>query len=459
MGERVKDMTKGRPARLIVGFALPLMLGNMFQQLYTMVDAIVVGQGVGVEALAALGSADWPNWLVTGLVIGFTQGFSIRISQRFGAEDYQGLRKTAAMSILLTAAVAVVFTILSLSLSRPVLILLDTPANVFDNALLYLRIIFAGIPIILGYNVLSAFLRALGDSRTPLVAMIIAACINTALDLLFVMVFHWGVAGAAIATVFAQFCSCVFCFYAVRRISFFRMEKSDWQLDWRNIWDLIKLGSPTAFQNGVIGVGGLAVQYVINGYGFLFVAGFTATNKLYGLLEIAASSFGYSMTTYVGQNLGAGKIRRVKTGLFSGCAIGFAYSIVAAVVLGIFGSNTAMIFLDAGETAIASQAGEFLRWASAFYVLLTLVNCVRFTIQGLGYGLLPMMAGVAELVGRGAVAVIAAGRKSYLGVCLASPAAWILASLLLIGMYYYVVKIDLKKIFPDKYAGNEKQSS
>ena len=427
MGERVKDMTKGRPARLIVGFALPLMLGNMFQQLYTMVDAIVVGQGVGVEALAALGSADWPNWLVTGLVIGFTQGFSIRISQRFGAEDYQGLRKTAAMSILLTAAVAVVFTILSLSLSRPVLILLDTPANVFDNALLYLRIIFAGIPIILGYNVLSAFLRAL-------------ACINTALDLLFVMVFHWGVAGAAIATVFAQFCSCVFCFYAVRRISFFRMEKSDWQLDWRNIWDLIKLGSPTAFQNGVIGVGGLAVQYVINGYGFLFVAGFTATNKLYGLLEIAASSFGYSMTTYVGQNLGAKRTDRIKSGMRAGLLMAVGTAAAIGIFMLIFGKFVLRLFIsgDPSETEqVLEIAYHYLSIMCILLPVLYLLWMYRSALMGMGDTVVPMLSGMVELAMRMFMVLIMSRVWGVNAVYWAESAAWTGAAVLLAIVYYW----------------------
>ncbi len=440
MGERVKDMTKGRPAGLIVGFALPLMLGNMFQQFYTMVDAIVVGQGVGVEALAALGAADWPNWLVTGLVIGFTQGFSIRISQRFGAEDYQGLRKTAAMSVLLTAAIAVVFTILSLSLSRPVLLLLDTPANVFDNALLYLRIIFAGIPIILGYNVLSAFLRALGDSRTPLVAMIIAACINITLDLLFVMGFHWGVAGAAIATVFAQFCSCVFCFFAVRRISFFRMSRSDWRLDWRNIWDLIKLGSPTAFQNGVIGVGGLAVQYVINGYGFLFVAGFTATNKLYGLLEIAASSFGYSMTTYVGQNLGAKQTDRIRKGMRVGLLMAVGTAAAIGIFMLIFGKFVLRLFIsgDPSETEqVLEIAYHYLSIMCVLLPVLYLLWMYRSALMGMGDTVVPMLSGMVELAMRMFMVLIMSRVWGVNAVYWAECAAWTGAAVLLAIVYYW----------------------
>lgn len=439
MAERVKDMTKGWPAGLIIGFALPLMLGNVFQQLYTMVDAIVVGQGVGVEALAALGASDWPNWLVTGLVIGFTQGFSIRISQKFGAEDYHGLRKTVAMSVLLTAAIAVIFTILSLSLSKPVLTLLDTPANVFDNALLYLRIIFGGIPIILGYNVLSAILRALGDSRTPLSAMILAACVNISLDLLFVMGFHWGVAGAAIATVFAQFCSCVFCFFAVRRISILKMEKSDWKLDWKNIWDLIKLGSPTAFQNGVIGVGGLAVQYVINGYGFLFVAGFTATNKLYGVLEIAASSFGYSMTTYVGQNLGAKQMDRIKSGMRAGLVMAIGTAAGIGVFMLLFGKIVLRLFIsgDPSETEqVLEIAYHYLSIMCFLLPVLYLLWMYRSALMGMGDTVVPMLSGMAELAMRMFMVLIMPHFLGVDAVYWAECAAWTGAAILL-GIVYY----------------------
>lgn len=439
MAERVKDMTKGRPAGLIIGFALPLMLGNVFQQLYTMVDAIVVGQGVGVEALAALGASDWPNWLVTGLVIGFTQGFSIRISQRFGAEDYPGLRKTVAMSVLLTAAIAVIFTILSLSLSRPVLTLLDTPANVFDNALLYLRIIFGGIPIILGYNVLSAILRALGDSRTPLSAMILAACINISLDLLFVMGFHWGVAGAAIATVFAQFCSCVFCFFAIRRISILKIEKSDWKLDWKNIWDLIKLGSPTAFQNGVIGVGGLSVQYVINGFGFLFVAGFTATNKLYGVLEIAASSFGYSMTTYVGQNLGAKQMDRIKSGMRVGLIMAIGTAAGIGIFMLLFGKIVLRLFIsgDPSETEqVLKIAYHYLSIMCCLLPILYLLWMYRSALMGMGDTVVPMLSGMVELSMRMFMVLIMPRFLDVNAVYWAECAAWTGAAILL-GIVYY----------------------
>ncbi|MGI5893593.1 MAG: MATE family efflux transporter [Candidatus Merdivicinus sp.] len=440
MSERVKDMTKGRPIGLILGFALPLMIGNVFQQLYTMVDAIVVGKGVGVEALAALGSADWPNWMVTGLVIGFTQGFSIRISQRFGAEDWQALRKTVAMSVWLAVIIAFISTVASLIASRPILLALNTDPAVLEEALKYLRVIFAGIPVIMGYNVLSSILRALGDSRTPLSAMILAASINIGLDLLFVMVFHWGVMGAAIATVFAQFCSCVFCFIAVRRISVLRMSREDWKPDWKNGWDLICLGTPTAFQNGVIGAGGLAVQYVINGYGFLFVAGFTATNKLYGILEIAASSFGYSMSTYTGQNLGAKKIDRICSGMRTAAILSVVTAFLIGLFMLLFGKPILSMFISGDPTQteeVMQIAYHYLTCMCVPLPILYLLWIYRSALMGLGDTVVPMLSGIAELSMRMTMVLLMPRFMDMEAIYFAEPAAWTGAAILLCVVYYW----------------------
>ena len=440
MAELVNDMTKGRPAGLILRFALPLMIGNIFQQLYTTVDAIVVGKGVGVEALAALGSAEWPNWLVTGLVIGFTQGFSVRISQRFGAEDWKGLRKMTAMSVWLALGIAIAATAVSLACSRPILLALNTDPAVLEQALSYLRVLFAGIPVIMGYNVLSSILRALGDSRTPLAAMVLAASINIVLDLVFVMVFHWGVVGAAAATVFAQFCSCVFCFLAIRRISCLKMSREDWRLDWSAVWDLVRLGSPTAFQNGVIGIGGLAVQYVINGYGFLFVAGFTATNKVYGILEIAASSFGYSMSTFAGQNLGAGQVSRIRSGVRIGALMSVATAAIIAALMLLFGRFILSLFIsgDPAQTEeVLGIAYHYLAYMCVTLPLLYLLWIYRSALMGLGDTFFPMVSGIAELAMRMAMVLFMPHVIGMEAIYMAEPAAWIGALAILSSVYYW----------------------
>ena len=320
MNTRIKDMTEGSPLKLIVTFAIPLMIGNAFQQFYSMVDTIVVGQGVGVEALAALGAADWINWMILGVVLGFTQGFSILISQVFGENNQQKLKKVIAMCFVVGILMAILLTIGSILLIKPLLILLNTPENILQQSISYLTIIFSGILVITIYNTFSAILRALGDSKTPLYAMMFAALINIGLDLLFVIGFKKGVVGAAIATVIAQFSSSLFCLKALSRIEIIQVTKKDFKLDGAIISRLCELGIVTAFQNIIISVGGMVVQSVVNGFGFIFVAGFTATNKLYGLLELAAISLGYSMATYSGQNLGAKKFQRIKKGMRT-CAI------------------------------------------------------------------------------------------------------------------------------------------
>ena len=290
MSAQVRDMTKGSPAKLILLFAVPLMLGNIFQQLYTMVDTIVVGQVAGVQALAALGAVEWIMWMTLGVSTGVTQGFSILISQHYGAKKWNDLKKTVAHSYLLTAVTAILLLLISQLAARWLLVLLNTPDNIIGMSLIYLRIVFCGIPIVAAYNIFASVLRALGNSRTPLIAMIIAAFINVVLDLVFVAGFNWSVAGAALATVIAQAFSAFYCFLIVRKIEIVHTDRDDFAKVPGLNRKLFGLGAPILFQDVIISVGGLAVQFVINGYGFLFVAGFTATNKLYGVLEMAAIS-------------------------------------------------------------------------------------------------------------------------------------------------------------------------
>lgn len=294
MAARIQNMTEGKPLKLILAFSLPLMIGNVFQQLYTVVDTMVVGQALGVGALAALGAADWLNWMILGTIQGFTQGFSIKMSHEFGAGDYKRLRKTVANSLLLALVTSVVLLLFSQFFARPILELLQTPDLIIEDSLSYLRIMFAGIPVVMAYNILASILRALGDGKTPLYAMVVAAVINVILDLIFVLGFHWGIMGAAGATVIAQLCSGLFCLFAILRVEVLAFSKEDFRMDSSLCMYLMKLGLPMAFQNAIIAVGGMIVQFVVNGFGVLFIAGFTATNKLYGILEVAATSYGYA---------------------------------------------------------------------------------------------------------------------------------------------------------------------
>lgn len=446
MATRVKDMTSGKPAKLIFTFAIPLMLGNMCQQLYAMVDTIVVGQGVGVEALAALGAADWLNWMILGIVLGFTQGFSILVSQKFGSHDPCQLRKSVSMSFKLGITMAVILTILSLSLAKPILLLLNTPENIIGQSLTYLRIVFSGIIVITFYNLFSSILRALGDSKTPLYAMIIAAIINIILDLLFVMVFKMGVAGAAIATVMAQMFSSVFCFLAFRKIEILKMSKEDWQLDFGIIKTLLRLGSLTAFQNIVISIGGMVVQSVVNGFGFIFVAGFTATNKLYGLLELAGVSFGYSVATFVGQNLGAKEFDRVKKGTKSALIMNVTTSIILAFIMIPFGKVILHLFVSgdpAQVSAVISVAYKYLVTMCLFLPVLYMLHIYRSALQGMGDTFWPMMSGIAELIMRVLVAIFLPMLLAENGIYYAEVTAWMGAVVILVYAYYKKIK-DLK---------------
>ncbi len=432
-------MTQGRPARLIISFALPLMLGNMFQQMYTMVDTMIVGKAVGVTALASLGASDWLNWLVIGLIQGLTQGFSIQISQRFGAEDWDGLNRSITGCLLLSGGIGVVLTAAALLAVEPVLLLLNTPADVLPGSLLYLRIMFSGTLVVMAYNALASVLRALGNSRTPLVAMVIASIVNIALDLLFVLGFHWGIAGAAAATVIAQVVSCLVCLWALRSLPIPRVERAHWRLSAALARRLLSLGAPLALQNTIIAVGGMVVQSVVNSFGVLFVAGYTATNKLYGLLEIAATSFGFSMATYTGQNLGAKKIDRIRSGIRSATwmAVAMALFITACMIL--FGKFILMLFISgdpAEQEQVLAIAYRYLFIMSTVLFVLYLLHIYRSSLQGMGDTIVPMISGFVEMLMRIGCAIFLPAFVGQDGVFLAEVVAWTGAAILLVSMFF-----------------------
>ena len=432
-------MTKGAPGRLILVFAIPLMLGNICQQLYTMVDTIVVGQVAGVQALAALGAVEWIMWMVLGVSTGATQGFSILISQHYGAKKWDLLKKAVARSYILTAAVAVILLTVSQVFAHWILIFLNTPDNIIGMSLLYLRIVFCGIPVVAAYNIFAAVLRALGNSRTPLIAMVIAASINVVLDLLFVAEFRWGVAGAAIATVIAQAFSALYCFLAVRKIEIVRVSREDFRKIAGLDQKLLKLGAPILFQDAIISIGGLVVQFVVNGYGFLFVAGFTATNKLYGILEMAAISYGYAIVTYVGQNLGAGKIRRIWKGVHVSAGLAFLTSAVISLIMFVLGRHILMLFIsgDPSETQqVLAIAWKYLSIMAACLCILYFLYVYRSALQGLGNTMIPMLSGVIEFFIRIGVALFLPLVMGTNGIFYAEIAAWTGAAVLLAVSYY-----------------------
>ncbi len=435
------NMTRGHPGSLLLRFALPLMAGNVFQQLYTTVDTAIVGQGVGMNALAALGTVDWLNWMFLGIAQGFAQGFSVRISQKFGQGDEVGLRRSLGVSARLTVYVCIVCLFIA-QLGLPLFLdLLAVPKGLRDMASLYSRIILAGIPAMLFYNYCASVLRAVGDSRTPLVAMIVSSVTNIALDCLAVFALEWGIAGAAGATVIAQFVAGFWCFTKMKRTPMLRIARADVKKDTAMSRGLMGLGLPVAAQNIIISLGGMAIQKVVNDFDTSFIAGFTATNKLYGILEIAAVSYGYAVTTYVGQNYGAGQWARIKTGTRWAVVISVATSVLIGAVMIAFGRFITGLFISAEDPVLAAAAGDtaytYLFVMSSALPVLYLLYAYRSALQGMGDTRIPLLSGVAEFFVRVGGALLIAWSGWQSGIFLAEVGAWFSAAVLLAAAYYY----------------------
>ena len=407
-----------------------------------------MGKALGVTALAALGSADWLNWMMLGIIQGITQGFGILMAQEFGASKFEELRKTVGSSIMLSFLSSIVLLCTGQWIARPVLVLLQTPPEIIGNALLYLRIMYLGIPIVMSYNLFATVLRSLGDGRTPLLAMIVAAVVNITLDLLFVLVFGWGIGGAAAATLIAQLFSSLFCLYHIRKIEILAISPSDFVLQGHRPVKLLMLGFPMAFQNAVISVGGMIVQFVVNGFGVIFIAGFTATNKLYGVLEVAATSYGYSMVTYAGQNLGAGKVDRIRRGTRAAVLISLVTSAVIAAVMLLGGRAILSCFISGTPQQFEQTlqiAYYYLAIMSIFLPVLYILHVIRSTIQGMGNTVLPMVSGIAEFLMRAVTAVLLPMLIGENGIFYAEIMAWAGADVILICSYFFVVK-KIKKL-------------
>lgn len=450
-----KDMTKGHPGRLILRFALPLMLGNIFQQAYTMVDTAVVGQLVGVNALAALGSVDWFNWMSLGICSGLSQGFSIKIAQQFGAGETEKMRRTVGVSLILSICSAIFVTVLFLIAARPILNLMGTREEILEDALLYVHIMFSGILIVMTYNWMAAVLRAIGDSTTPLIAMGIASFCNVMLDLAFVAAFRWGIAGAAAATLIAQLLSCLYCFRKMRRIPALHLVKMDFQPKRFLVLELYQLGLPVAIQNVIISIGGMILQSIVNGFGVIFVAGFTATNKLYGILEIAAISLGFAVSTYAGQNLGAKEHERIRVGVRRGVFMALAVSVVISICMILWGRRIISLFVEQrnpNAAAVTEYAYHYLFLLASFLSILYCLHIYRSALQGMGNTLIPLISGVVELVMRISCALLLPRMIGEYGVYLAEVAAWSGAAVLLFCSY----RKDIRRLISNSTGKKEK---
>ena len=437
----MKDMTVGSPIRLILGFAVPLFFGMLFQQFYSLMDTVIVGQFLGARALAAVGTTGSINFMIIGFCMGVCNGFAIPMAQRFGAKDEKMLRCFVANSVWLAIIFASVMTVVVSLLCRNILMWMNTPSDIIDEAYQYIFIIFIGIPATYLYNLLSGIIRSLGDSKSPLIFLVISSVLNIILDVVAILGFRMGVAGAAWATVLSQAISGVLClFYMRKKFPILKISKEEWKIRGNCIGRLCSMGIPMGLQYSITAIGSVILQTAVNGLGSVVVASMTAGGKISMFFCCPFDAFGSTMATYAGQNVGACKLDRVTKGMVQCSFLAAAYSVLAAVVLIGFGDKLALLFVDSGEIEIIKNVEEVLMWNSLFYIPLALVNIIRFSIQGLGFGKLAIFAGVAEMVGRSIVGFGFVSVFGFTAACLASPIAWILADLFLVPAYRYCMR-------------------
>lgn len=436
-----KDLTQGKPSKLILGFAVPMLVGMLFQQLYSMVDTIIVGKYLGKDALAAVGSTGSVNFLILGFAMGICSGFAIPIAHRFGAKDEEGLRKTVANSAILSVIISVIMAVVTALLCRQILEWMQTPENIIDDAYRYIVIIFAGIPAAFLYNMTSGIIRSIGDSKTPVYFLLLSSALNVVLDLYFIVVVGMGVEGAAIATVIAQVVSGVACLiYMTRKYEILHIRKHEWKLESQIVGNLCGMGIPMGLQYSVTAIGSVILQTALNGLGSDAVAAFTAGSKLSMFLVCPFDALGSTMATYAGQNVGAKKLNRLTPGLLSSFAMGTVYAVAALGVVWFAGPKLLLLFLNADEVRLIGDAQTYLICNALAYILLVIVNVFRFTIQGMGYSIFAIWAGVFEMVARILGAWILVPMFGYAGACMGNAVAWIFADVFLIPAYIYCRK-------------------
>lgn len=439
--DTTKDMTQGSPMKLILGFSIPLLFGFLFQQFYSVVDTVIVGRFLGVEALAGVGSTGSVNFLIIGFCMGVCNGFAIPLAHKFGAKDYSGLRQYVANSMWLAILFAVVMTTATCLLCRPILVLMKTPRDIFDNAYIYIFIIFVGIPATYLYNMLSGIIRAMGDSKTPLVFLTLSSALNIALDLLCIIGFNMGVAGAAVATVVSQGVSGILClFYMIKKFPVLKIQKEEWRPDLSHMRILCGMGIPMGLQYSITAIGSVILQTAVNTLGSGAVAAVTAASKVGIFFCCPFDALGSTMATYCGQNVGAKRLERIGEGLKACSVLGIIYSVIAFGILFLFGDKLSGLFVTSADAALLERARLFLIISSAFYIPLTFVNIVRFMIQGMGFSTFAIFAGVCEMVARSIAGLILVPAFGFIGVCFASPLAWLFADAFLFPAYRHVKK-------------------
>ena len=440
-----KDLATGSPMQLILAFMLPLIFGLLFQQFYSMVDTVVVGKLLGVDALAGVGSTGSINFLVLGLCNGICAGFAIPVARKFGQKDFEGLRRFVGNMIWLGSIIAVLVTLATTLLCRNILIWMDTPENTFSYAYDYIWVIFLGIPATMLYNLLSGIIRSLGDSRTPLVFLILSSLLNVLLDILFIVCFRMGVAGAGWATLLSQLISGILCLGFIRKaFPLLHLSADDLRWRWPFALHLLSMGLPMGLQYSITAIGSILLQAAVNGLGASAMAAVTAGNKVSMLCSCPFDAMGTTAATFAGQNWGAGKLDRVHQGVKDCTILGVAYSALILLAMYFFGEDLCMLFLDSRDAAAVAVIGplsrQFLLTGMVFFVPLLFVNLLRFTIQGLGFSNLAVIAGVLEMLARGIVGTVLVPLLGFTAVCYASPAAWVMADLFLFPAYFCCLK-------------------
>ena len=441
----VKDLTVGSPMKLILSFMLPLLFGLLFQQFYSMVDTVVVGKFLGVDALAGVGSTGSINFMVLGLCNGVCAGFAIPVAQKFGQKDFEGLRRFVGNMIWLGTVIALIVTLATTTLCASILRWMDTPEETFSFAYDYIWVIFLGIPATMLYNLLSGVIRSLGDSKTPLVFLILSSLLNVALDVLFIVLFRMGVAGAGWATLLSQLISGLMCLgFIIKRFPLLHLSREDLQFRWVYARHLLNMGLPMGLQYSITAIGSILLQTAVNGLGANAMAAVTAGSKVYMLCACPYDAIGTTAATYAGQNLGAGKPERVHQGVRACTVLGVAYAAGIFLAMYFWGSQLCLMFLDTKDAAAVAAIGtlsrQFLLTNLVFFVPLLFVNLLRFTIQGLGFSEFAVFAGVFEMVARGVFGLCLVPWLGFPAVCFASPAAWVMADLFLFPAYYACMK-------------------
>ena len=456
----MKDLTEGKPLKLVLSFAFPLLFGMLFQQLYSFVDTAIVGRYLGAEKLAAVGATGSVNFLVIGLCLGFCAGFAIPIAQAFGAKNEHEVRRSAWHAGVLCVVLSLLFGLAATLLCKPLLRLMNTPEEILESSASYIRIIFAAIPCCVLYNMASGILRSLGDSRTPVLFLILASLVNIVLDLFLIVYCGMDVAGAAVATAISQLVSGLGCLIVIiRKFPILKMTKEDRRFSLVRARSMLGIGLPMGLQFSITAIGAVVVQWSVNGLGVNAVAAISAAVKLSMFFACVFDALASTMATFAGQNIGARKLDRVHQGLRSASIVGIIYCAAAFGVVLLFGDKMLGLFIDSGENAAVMElAFQYLKINAAFYIPLLFVNIVRLCIQGMGYTRIAMLAGLCEMLARTAVALLVVPAAGFTGACFANPAAWVMADLFLFPCYFRLMRSLRARLMPgtDSWKENEK---